>query len=81
MKKNLNADLTLSEMFNRFMLYKETEALTKITLNDYYKHFHYLMEFLDCDLKSEEINLDIFRAVLATCCMTKDFLSNLPCSK
>ncbi|MED1599660.1 tyrosine-type recombinase/integrase, partial [Alkalihalophilus marmarensis] len=57
-------NLTLSEMFERFMSFKETEGLSKRTLNDYHKHFAYLMEYLEDDIEASQINLDLFRGYI-----------------
>lgn len=56
-KKN-DMTLSLSEMFERFMLFKETEGLTKRTLDDYYTHYNYLMDYIGEDLVAEQLNLD-----------------------
>lgn len=60
-KKSKPISLTLGEMFERFMLYKKTEGLTKVTINDYYLHYNYLMDFLERDIEKEEITLELFR--------------------
>lgn len=57
-------DLTLSEMFEKFMNYKETEGLTDTTLQDYHKHFRYLKEYTEGDLPKEELTLDLFRGFI-----------------
>jgi integrase/recombinase XerD len=58
---NKPADYSLNEMFDRFMSFKKTEGLTKITIRDYYIHFNYLIDFLGRDLENDEITLDVFR--------------------
>ncbi|GAE24407.1 phage-related integrase/recombinase [Halalkalibacter wakoensis JCM 9140] len=62
-KKN-DMTLSLSEMFERFMLFKETEGLTKRTLDDYYTHYNYLMDYIGEDLVAEQLNLDLFRGYI-----------------
>lgn len=54
-------EFTLTEMFTKFMNYKETEGLTRTTLNDYYLHYEYFMDFTNGDLSHEEITLELFR--------------------
>ncbi|MFC0273246.1 hypothetical protein ACFFIX_17710 [Metabacillus herbersteinensis] len=63
LKRN-DVTFSLSEMFERFMLYKETEGLTKRTLDDYYTHFNYLMEYLGEDIVAEQLNSDLFRGYI-----------------
>jgi integrase/recombinase XerD len=46
------------------MVYKETEGLTKRTLNDYHVHFKCLLDYTGEDLTKEEINLDLFRGYI-----------------
>ncbi len=54
-------NLSLFEMFDRFMMYKRTEGLAKKTIDDYEVHFRYLMEFVDNDLANEDIKPELFR--------------------
>ncbi|UII58162.1 tyrosine-type recombinase/integrase (plasmid) [Cytobacillus spongiae] len=58
---NKPIDYTFSEMFDRFMSFKKTEGLAKKTINDYYTHFNYLIDFLESDLEKDEITLEVFR--------------------
>ncbi|WP_066174692.1 tyrosine-type recombinase/integrase [Bacillus marinisedimentorum] len=58
-------DLTLTEMFERFMEVKKTEGLSKVTINDHYTHFLYFCEFIGQDLQNQEINADIFRKYIS----------------
>ncbi|MFA9559650.1 hypothetical protein ACERII_20270 [Evansella sp. AB-rgal1] len=60
MSKQDSGTLTLYSMFDKFMIYKETESLTDITLNDYHKHIRYLLEYTGGDLPSYELNLELF---------------------
>jgi integrase/recombinase XerD len=52
-RHNMIEDLTLKEMFQRFMNYKKTESLTRTTINDYHIHFGYLLDYLEGDLYRE----------------------------
>jgi len=66
-KKSINVDinnLTLTQMFEKFMVYKETEGLTKTTLDGYHINFKYLINFTDGDLPKNEITLDLFRSFI-----------------
>lgn len=58
-------DLTLTEMFERFMEVKKTEGLAKRTIDDHYLHFGYFCEFIERDLKNDEITADIFRSYIS----------------
>jgi integrase/recombinase XerD len=58
-------DLTLVEMFERFLIAKRSEALTKRTLEDYETHFGYFYEFLEGDIKADNITADLLREYLA----------------
>ncbi|UOE57286.1 tyrosine-type recombinase/integrase [Cytobacillus oceanisediminis] len=58
-------DLTLTEMFERFMDIKKTEGLAKRTIDDHYLHFTYFCEFIQRDLKNEEITVEVFRDYIA----------------
>lgn len=54
-------ELTMTEMFERFIWYKETEGLASRTIQDYYTHFSYLIDYLEGDLLHEEMDLEVFR--------------------
>jgi integrase/recombinase XerD len=58
-------DLTLVEMFERFLIAKRSEALAKRTLEDYETHFGYFYEFLEGDIKADNITADLLREYLA----------------
>lgn len=60
-KKNKPIKASMKDMFDSFMLYKQTEGLTKTTLNDYHLHYKYLLEYLGSDIEKEEMTLDLFR--------------------
>jgi integrase/recombinase XerD len=61
----VNLDLTLVEMFERFLVAKRAEALAKRTLEDYQTHFGYFYEFIDGDIKAEDITADLLREYLS----------------
>jgi integrase/recombinase XerD len=58
--KKILDELTLDEMFEKFMTFKKTEALAKRTISEYYIHFEYLKEFLGEDMTNESITLEDF---------------------
>jgi len=53
--------MTLFEMFERFMVFKQTEGLAKPTIQGYYEHFHYLNDYLGGDVPNEEVTVELFR--------------------
>ncbi|WP_338447761.1 tyrosine-type recombinase/integrase [Niallia oryzisoli] len=59
--KKVTEELTLYEMFDRFISFKQTEALAPRTINDYYTNFEYFKEFIGEDLSSDDITVDVFR--------------------
>jgi integrase/recombinase XerD len=61
----VNIDLTLVEMFERFLVAKRAEALASRTLEDYETHFGYFYEFLEGDIKADDITADLMREYLA----------------
>lgn len=72
-KKKLDTNqLTLITMFERFMIFKETEGLTQITLKDYLKHFQYLLEYTNGDIAADELDLDTFRGFIGYMIHTKN---------
>ncbi|WP_413299720.1 tyrosine-type recombinase/integrase [Bacillus sp. 1P10SD] len=62
--KRVLDELTLDEMFGKFMTFKKTEALALRTINEYYIHFEYLKEFLGEDMTSENVTLEDFRGYI-----------------
>jgi integrase/recombinase XerD len=61
----VNLDLTLVEMFERFLVSKRAEALATRTIEDYETHFGYFYEFLDGDIKAENVKADLLREYLS----------------
>ena len=59
--RSVEQRLTLFEMFERFMNYKQTEGLAKPTIQQYYEHFHYLTDYSGGDLSNDNITLEFFR--------------------
>lgn len=59
--RNVTNELTLFEMFDRFMTVKKTEGLSVRTISDYYNNFSYFKKYLEEDLAAEEITIDVFR--------------------
>jgi integrase/recombinase XerD len=49
-------NFTLTEMFERFLIFKSSEGLSPRTLEDYEIHFNYLINFLEIDISNEDIN-------------------------
>lgn len=59
--KKTEHKMTLFELFERFMSYKQTEGLAKPTIQGYYEHFHYLNNYLGEDVPNDEVTLELFR--------------------
>ena len=57
----------MSEMFERFMWFKQSEGLAPRTIEEYQIHFQWLLDYLDGDLPSEEMTLEVFREWLTSC--------------
>lgn len=62
--KKVTEELTLFEMFNKFMTVKKTEALAPRTIADYYKNFEFFKRYIIEDLSADEITLDVFRGFI-----------------
>jgi integrase/recombinase XerD len=62
--KEVLDELTLDEMFERFMTFKKTEALAPRTISDYYNHFEYFKEFTGDELSSDDMTLELFRGFI-----------------
>ena len=62
--RSIEQKMTLFEMFERFMNYKQTEGLAKPTIQQYYEHFHYLTDYSGGDLSNENITLEFFRGYI-----------------
>ncbi|MFB3168499.1 tyrosine-type recombinase/integrase [Neobacillus sp. 179-C4.2 HS] len=62
--KQVLDELTLDEMFDKFMNFKKTEALAPRTISEYYIHFNYLKDFLGNDITNESITLEDFRGYI-----------------
>lgn len=59
--QGLLLDLSLVELFERFMAQKRTEGLAPKTLEDYELHFGYMVDFLGGDISKSEICVSMFR--------------------
>jgi integrase/recombinase XerD len=51
---------TLTEMFEKFMWFKNTEGLSPRTIEEYELHFRWLMDYLKEDLSSEYVTSETF---------------------
>ncbi|MDP4085113.1 MAG: tyrosine-type recombinase/integrase [Bacillota bacterium] len=54
-------ELTLDDMFSKFMAYKKTEGLAPRTINEYYQHFVNIKEFLGNEKTNKNITLEDFQ--------------------
>ncbi|MGC4378429.1 tyrosine-type recombinase/integrase [Fictibacillus sp. Mic-4] len=56
--------MTMTEMFDTFMAYKQTEGLSPVTIADYHTHFRWFLEYTEQDLTKEEITPIVFRGYI-----------------
>ncbi|WP_210367888.1 site-specific integrase [Bacillus sp. REN3] len=54
------APLTMSEMFEDFMLVKKGEGLAKRTIAEHYKHFEYFRDYEQRELTADEMTTELF---------------------
>nr|WP_285890746.1 site-specific integrase [Mesobacillus subterraneus] len=52
--------MTMSEMFEEFMLVKKGEGLAKRTLSEHYKHFEYFRDYEQRELTADEMTTELF---------------------
>ncbi|WP_066147829.1 tyrosine-type recombinase/integrase [Neobacillus novalis] len=53
-------NFTMTEMFERFMWFKNSEGLAPRTIEEYMLHFQWLLDYLGGDLAKEEMTLEVF---------------------
>jgi integrase/recombinase XerD len=58
--KKVTESLTMKEMFERFIWFKQSEGLAPRTMEEYHIHFQWLLNYLDKDLSREEITPEVF---------------------
>jgi integrase/recombinase XerD len=58
--KRVTENLTMTEMFERFIWLKQSEGLAPRTMEEYHIHFKWLLDYLEQDLSSEEMTLEVF---------------------
>ncbi|MEH7504924.1 tyrosine-type recombinase/integrase [Neobacillus drentensis] len=58
--RKVTETFTMSEMFERFMWFKQSEGLAPRTIEEYKIHFQWLLDYLEGDLSSEEMTLEVF---------------------
>ena len=69
--KQTEQKMTLFEMFERFITFKQTEGLAKPIIQGYYEHFHYLNDYLGGMYLMKKLQLNCFEIILAICLMTR----------
>ncbi|WP_066307835.1 tyrosine-type recombinase/integrase [Bacillus sp. FJAT-29814] len=52
--------LTMSEMFEEFMLIKKGEGLAKRTIEGHYQNFGYFKDYMNAELSAEEMTTELF---------------------
>lgn len=58
--KSSEISLTMTEMFDEFMLMKKGEGLAKRTIEEYYVNYRYLMDYIGKELTAEEMTTELF---------------------
>jgi integrase/recombinase XerD len=58
--RNVTETFTMSEMFERFMWFKQSEGLASRTIEEYRVHFQGLLVYLGQDLTREQMTLEVF---------------------
>lgn len=56
----VNNPLTMTEMFEEYMLVKKGEGLAKRTISEHYTNYGYLIDFLQGELTAEEMTTEVF---------------------
>jgi integrase/recombinase XerD len=52
--------LTMSQMFEDFMIIKKGEGLAKRTIDEYYINFGYFKDYIDRELSADEMTTELF---------------------
>lgn len=60
--KSLSSDipLTMTDMFDEFMLVKKGEGLAKRTVEEYYTNYRYLKDYIDKEISADEMTTGLF---------------------
>ena len=57
---------SITDLYERFCNYKQTEEVSERTLKDYKSHFNYLMKFLEHeDVGRSEMTKELFREYIS----------------
>src|SRR4051812_15868783 len=55
-------ELTITEMFEEFMLIKKGEGLAKRTVAEYYTNYNYFVDYIGRELSASEMTTEVFAA-------------------
>jgi integrase/recombinase XerD len=58
--RKVTESFTMTEMFERFMWFKNSEGLAPRTIEEYQLHFQWLLDYLAQDLSKEQMTLEVF---------------------
>jgi integrase/recombinase XerD len=58
--RKVTESFTMTEMFEKFMWFKNSEGLAPRTIEEYELHFQWLCDYLGKDLSREEMTLEVF---------------------
>lgn len=62
---NIESNLTMNEMFERFMMIKKSEILAKRTIDEYLANYRYFLDYTGGDLSSEQMTTELFCGYIA----------------
>jgi integrase/recombinase XerD len=66
-------DLSISEMFEEYMLVKKGEGLAKRTIAEHYKNFTYLKDYLRAEISASEMTTELFMEWITYMLEEKDY--------
>lgn len=58
--RKVTESFTMTEMFERFMWFKNSEGLAPRTVEEYHQHFQWLCDYFGQDLSREEMTTEVF---------------------
>lgn len=59
-KKTIELPMTITEMFEEFMIVKKGEGLAKRTISEHYAHFGYFKDYINREIGTEEMTTELF---------------------
>ncbi|MDQ0154985.1 tyrosine-type recombinase/integrase [Robertmurraya andreesenii] len=72
-KETSEFPLTMTEMFEQYMLVKKGEGLAKRTIEEHYTNFTYLKDYLNAELSADEMTTEVFMGWITYMIEEKDY--------